>query len=137
MAHEISNFLDTIKEKLTDSQYKEGMDLCQKLFQQREDKLYRMTYLRPYTFVDSHCDDEDCMDSRFLVGFTKTVGLVQLSDNRAEQIREENVFLGTEEQMKDFIDVNILRSFPNDLEELDSELVWHEFPVIQLELCTQ
>jgi hypothetical protein len=133
MAHDVSNFLDSIKEKLTDSQYKEGMEICQKVFNQKEDKLYRMTYLRPYTFVASHCEDEDCVDSKLMVSFEKATGLVRLSDNRAERIREEHVFLGTEEDMKNFIDISILRSFPDDRDELDSELNWYEFPVISLE----
>ena len=133
MAHDVSNFLDSIKEKLTDSQYKEGMEICQKVFNQKEDKLYRMTYLRPYTFVASHCEDEDCVDSKLMVSFEKATGIVRLSDNRAERIREEHVFLGTEEDMKNFIDISILRSFPDDRDELDSELNWYEFPVISLE----
>ena len=133
MAHDVSNFLDSIKEKLTDSQYKEGMEICQKVFNQKEDKLYRMTYLRPYTFVASHCEEEDCVDSKLMVSFEKATGLVRLSDNRAEQIRQEHVFLGTEEDMKNFIDISILRSFPDDRDELDSELNWYEFPVISLE----
>jgi len=133
MAHDVSNFLDSIKEKLTDSQYKEGMEICQKVFNQKEDKLYRMTYLRPYTFVASHCEDEDCVDSKLMVSFEKATGLVRLSDNRVERIRQEHVFLGTEEDMKNFIDISILRSFPDDRDELDSELNWYEFPVISLE----
>jgi hypothetical protein len=133
MAHDISNFLDSVKERLTDAEYKEGMEICQKVFHTKEDKLYRMTYLRPYTFITSHCEDEECMDSKLLVSFEKAYALVRLSDNRAEQIREEHVFLGTEEQMNDFIDVNILRSFPEDREDLDSDLNWYEFPVISLE----
>lgn len=137
MAHEISNFIDTIKELLTDSQYKEAMEMCQKIFNEKEDKLYKMTYLRPFTFIDTHCEDEECVDSKFLVSFVKATGLVRLSDNRAEQIREDNVFLGNEEQMSEFIDINILRSFPNDLEELDSELHWFEFPVISLETIAE
>jgi len=133
MAHDVSNFLDSIKEKLTDSQYKEGMEICQKVFNQKEDKLYRMTYLRPYTFVASHCEEEDCVDSKLMVSFEKATGLVRLSDNRAERIRQEHVFLGTEEDMKNFIDISILRSFPDDRDELNSELNWYEFPVISLE----
>jgi hypothetical protein len=133
MAHEISNFLDSIKERLTDAEYKEGMEICQKVFHAKEDKLYRMTYLRPYTFVTSHCDDEECMDSKLMVSYDKACAYVRLSDNRAEQIREEYVFLGTEEEMKDFIDVNLLRSFPEDREDLNCDFHWYEFPVINLE----
>jgi len=133
MAHEIANFLDSIKDTLTDGQYKEGIELCQKMFNETEDKIYRMTYLRPYTFIASHCDDEDCIESKLLIGFKKAVGLVQLSDNKAERIREDNLFYGTDEQMSDFIDINILRSFPDDQEDLDCLLHWFEFPVISLE----
>jgi hypothetical protein len=68
-----------------------------------------------------------------MVSFEKATGLVRLSDNRAERIRQEHVFLGTEEDMKNFIDISILRSFPDDRDELDSELNWYEFPVISLE----
>ncbi|NBX48592.1 hypothetical protein EBT25_01400 [bacterium] len=136
MAHEISDFIDAIKESLTDAQYKEGMELCQKVFQRTEDppeKLYRMTYLRPYTFVDDHCEDEDCVDTKFLLSFTKATSLVRLTDQRAARIREENMFLGSPEAMSAFIDIEVLRGFPNDLEELASEMQWYEFPVLSLE----
>jgi len=140
-AHDISDFIDSIKEHLTDGQYKEGMEICQSVFKKKKEalakKLYRMTYLRPYTFVDDHCDDEDCEDMSFRISFTKVVHIVKLSDVRAERIRTDNVFYGSDEDMKPFIDLQVLRSFPADMADLDSDIQWYEFPVISLELAEQ
>lgn len=136
-AHDISDFLDSIKESLTDAQYKEGMEICQTVFQKKEapfEKLYRMTYLRPYTMMDNHCDDEDCDDMKFMLCFTKATGLIRLSDVRADRIKSDNLFAGSDEEMKQFIDLDVLRSFPCDLAELDSDIQWYEFPVLSLEL---
>ena len=133
MAHHISNFIDSVKERLSDQQYIDGMEICQRIFNAKEDKLYKMTYLRPYTFISSHCEDEDCVDSKLRISFEKVTGLVRLSDNRAEQIREENVFFGTDDEMMEFIDINILRAFPEHREDLDCDMNWYEFPVISLE----
>jgi len=139
-AHEISDFIDSIKEHLTDARYKEGMEICQRVFMKREapyEKLYRMTYLRPYTFVDDHCDDEDCEDMTFRIAFNKVVALVKLSDARAERIRTDNMFYGSDDDMKPFIDLQVLRSFPSDLADLDSDIQWYEFPVISIELVDE
>lgn len=139
-AHDISDYIDSIKEHLTDAQYKEGMEICQTVFQAKKppfEKLYRMTYLRPYTMMDSHCEDEDCDDMKFLVCFTKVSSLIRLSDARAERIKDDNLFAGSEDEMKQFIDVDLLRSFPCDSAELDSEIHWYEFPVLSLELVEE
>lgn len=136
MAHTISDFLDTIKESITDAQYKEGMELCQKLFEEKkeDEKWYEMTYLRPYTFGSDHCDEEDCMDMKLLVSFTKSKAFVRLTDRRVERIRETNMFMGSEDEMKMYIDIELLRSFPNDAEDLGLDLMWYEFPVLTLSL---
>jgi hypothetical protein len=135
-AHDISDFLDSVKESLTDAQYKEGMEICQSVFKKKtsSEKLYRMTYLRPFTFMDDHCDDEDCDDTVFRIGFSKVESLVKLTDARADRIRTDNVFYETDEGMKPFIDVQVMRAFPIDLAELDSDIRWYEFPVISLDL---
>jgi hypothetical protein len=132
MAHEISDFIDSVKESLTDAQYKEGMELCQKIFQKKEaaEKLYRMTFLRPYTFTDDHCEDEDCMDYKFMIAFDKMTSLILLSDARAERIQEESLFRGSKEELDQFIQAEVLHAFPN---EIDSEFEWFEFPVLKLE----
>lgn len=132
MAHEISDFIDSVKESLTDAQYKEGMELCQKVFQQKEaaEKLYRMTFLRPYTFADDHCEDEDCMDSKFMIAFDKVSSLILLSDIRAERIKEESLFRGLKSELEEFIEPDVLHAFPN---EFDNEFEWFEFPVLKLE----
>jgi hypothetical protein len=136
-AHDISDFIDSIKEHLTDAQYKEGMEICQSVFKKKEasaEKLYTMTYLRPYTFIDDHCDDEDCEDMIFRIAFTKVTHIIKLSDARAERIRTDNVFYGSDDDMKPFIELHVLRSFPSDMADLDSDIQWYEFPVISLEL---
>lgn len=132
MAHEISDFLDSIKEVMTDAQYKEGMELCQKIFKKREveEKLYRMTFLRPYTFAEDHCDDEDCMDSKFMIAFDKVSSLILLTDARAARIREESLFRGTPQELDEYIEPDVLHAFPN---EFDGEFEWFEFPVLKLE----
>jgi hypothetical protein len=132
MAHEMSDYIDSVKESLTDAQYKEGMELCQKIFTQNEKKLYTMTFLRPYTFEDDHCDDADCMDSKFFIAFTKASSLVLLTEEQAKTIEEEHLYHANAETMKAFIDLDVFRAFPRDNEELGSELEWYEFPVISL-----
>jgi hypothetical protein len=137
-AHDISDFIDSIKEHLTDGQYKEGMEICQSVFNKKEasaEKLYRMTYLRPYTFVDDHCDDEDCDDMIFRIAFTSVTHIIKLSDARADRIRTDHVFYGSNDEMKPFIEVQVLRSFPSDMAELDSDIQWYEFPVVSLDLA--
>ena len=130
----MSDFIEGIKESLTDAQYKEGMELCQKIFlkKQSEQKMYTMTYLRPYTFLTDHCEDIDCMDNKFCLAFSKITGNVMLTDRQLERIKEENVFRGTKEQLETFIDIDVLRSFPDDNESLGSEIEWFEFPVISI-----
>ena len=138
-AHDISDFIDSIKEHLTDGQYKEGMEICQSVFTKKNEasaeKLYRMTYLRPYTFVDDHCDDEDCDDMIFRIAFTSVTHIIKLSDARADRIRTDHVFYGSNDEMKPFIEVQVLRSFPSDMAELDSDIQWYEFPVVSLDLA--
>jgi hypothetical protein len=73
----------------------------------------------------------------FRIAFTKVTHLVKLSDARVERIRTDNVFYGTDEDMKPFIEIQVLRSFPADLAELDSDIQWYEFPVISLELVEE
>ena len=140
-AHDISDFIDSIKEHLTDAQYKEGMEICQSVFKKKEastaKKLYNMTYLRPYTFLDDHCEDEDCDDMMFRIAFNKVTSVIMLSDIRAERIRADHLFLGSDDDMKPFIDLQVLRSFPCDMADLDSDIQWYEFPVISLELVEE
>lgn len=132
--HEVSDYIDSIKEHLTDAVYKEGMDLCKKLFDKKESnrKLYRMTYLRPFTFMDNHCHDEDCSEMMFFLSFTKVTTELFLEDKRVREIQASNMFKGTMEDMKEFIDIEVLRSFPNDLDDLGMDIQWYEFPVISL-----
>ena len=94
--------------------------------------MYTMTYLRPYTFLTDHCEDIDCMDNKFCLAFSKITGNVMLTDRQLERIKEENVFRGTKEQLETFIDIDVLRSFPDDNESLGSEIEWFEFPVISI-----
>ena len=134
--HSISDFIDSVKESLTDGQYKEGMELCQALFNKKklEQKLYLMTYLAPYTFVTEHCANEDCDDRSLQISFRKKTNLVLLSDMRADQIRIKNMFCGKTEDMNEFIDVDVLVAFPIEFEDLGMSLEWFEFPVLSLEL---
>jgi hypothetical protein len=112
------------------------MEMCQKIFKVTEvkEKLYRMTYLRPYTFMDDHCSDEECADMKFYLSFEKHVSLVKLDDDRVKRIKETNLFLGTDEEMKPFINIDVFHSFPCSQLELDQEMTWNEFPVLSLEL---
>ena len=132
----LTDFIDSIKEKLTDGEYIEGMNMCKKVVDTKEVesnlKLYRMTYLRPYMFMDEHCDDEHCDDMKYCLSFERTTSLVQLTDRGAARIRETNLFLGDKEEMSAFLDVDVFHSFPN---EFDENMEWYEFPVITLELA--
>jgi hypothetical protein len=63
--------------------------------------------------------------------------IVKLSDARVERIRTDHLFFGSDEDMKPFIDLQVLRAFPGDLAELDSDIQWYEFPVISLDLIQE
>lgn len=133
--HSVSDFIDSIKESLTDGQYKEGMELCQALYKKKEleNKLYRMTYLAPYTFAAEHCADEDCDDRTLHISFRKKTALVHLSDARVARIRSRNMFCGEIDEMAEFIDVDVLLAFPIESVDLGMGLDWFEFPVLELE----
>ena len=131
----LTEFIDSIKEKLTDGEYIEGMNMCKKVFDKKERevpslKLYRMTYFRPYMFMDEHCDDEDCDDIKYCLSFERATSLIQLTDRGADRIRETNLFLGDRDDMKAFIELDVFHSFPN---EFDENMEWYEFPVLSLE----
>jgi hypothetical protein len=130
MAHEISDFIDSVKESLTDQQYKEGMELCKKVFEKKklEKKLYRMTYLAPYTF---RAEGEDFPILRF--GFEKKTGLVQLDDYHVKFIQAEYRFSSEEGNLESFIDTSPLRSFPFESDSFEGIMEWWEFPVVSLE----
>jgi hypothetical protein len=131
--HDVVNFIDSIKESLTDAQYKEGMELCQKVFFTNKKKFYKMTYLRPFTFLEEHCDDPECHETKLCVTFTKVTSVVRLDDKSVASIRETNMFMGSDEEMSSFINLDILHAFPNDQDDLGIELQWYEFPVITVE----
>jgi hypothetical protein len=124
---ELANFIETIKESLTDAQYKEGLELCMKAYNS-EEKLYRMTYMRPMVFREGHC--EDCDEVRTYVSFTKCTALVLFGNERAERVRSSNLFKGTFEEMESFVHLDVLHAFPEDL---DIDLEWFDFPVVGLE----
>ena len=134
----LTDFIDSIKEKLTDGEYIEGMNLCKKVFDRKASnkKLYEMTYLCPYMFLDDHCDDEECDDMKYCISFERKTALVRLTDARAERIRTTNMFLGEEDEMKTFIDIDLFKSFPNDVEDLGTNVEWYEFPVLKLDLAS-
>jgi hypothetical protein len=73
----------------------------------------------------------------FRIAFTKVKHIVKLSDARAERIRTDHVFYGSDDEMKPFVDLQVLRSFPSDLADLDSDIQWYEFPVVSLELFVE
>ena len=131
-----SEFIDEIKESLTDGQYKQGMEMCQTLFKQErpEMKLYEMTYLYPIVFSDGHtCSDDECAieHSRSLnIGFDKKTVLVKMKPSRAEEIMEENCFMG--DDIGDFIETDVL-GHHHEFEESIQEFEWATFPVIKLE----
>ncbi len=134
----MSDFIDEIKESLTDAQYKQGMELCQVLYKKRalENKLYQMTYLAPFTFVTEHdCDDEDCSVHYLKISFTRKTGLVLLTEATAERIREKGLFMGSDDEMKAYVDLDVLKNFPDEADDLGTPLEWFEFPVLSLELC--
>ena len=132
MAHEISDFIDSVKESLTDQQYKEGMDLCKTVFEtkKREKKLYKMTYLAPYTF---HADGDGYPVLR--IGFQKKTGLVQLNEHDVKFIEHHHRFTNDEGDLESFIDTDPLSCFPLESDSLDGVMEWWEFPVLSLEEC--
>ncbi|NDB65615.1 MAG: hypothetical protein EB168_08115 [Euryarchaeota archaeon] len=132
MAHEISDFIDSVKESLTDHQYKEGMELCKTVFEakKREKKLYKMTYLAPYTF---HAEGEGYTILR--IAFQKKTGLVQLNEHDVKFIEHHHRFTGDEGDLESFIDTDPLNCFPLESDSLDGVMEWWEFPVLSLEEC--
>ena len=133
MAHEMSDYIDSVKESLTDKQYKEGMDLCKTVFEmkKREKKLYKMTYLAPYTFK-AHCDDGYPI---MRIGFQKKTGLVQLNEHDVKFIENHHRFTNDEGDIESFIDTDPLSCFPMESDSLDGIIEWWEFPVLSLEEC--
>jgi hypothetical protein len=132
-----AEYVEDIKEHLTDAQYKQGMDLCHALFRQvePEEKMYRMTYLVPTTYSDWHnCPDDECdhPHNRALnITFTKKTGFVKMKPETAAEILEDNCFRG--ENIADFIDEDVLGSH-QEYEEDIPEFEWDTFPVLKLEL---
>jgi hypothetical protein len=129
-----SEYIEEIKESLTDAQYKQGMELCQTLFKQEkpDEKLYKMTYLSPLVFSDTHdCGDEDCVHGRSLnISFVKKTALVKMKPERVNEILEENCFMG--DDLGEFIETNVLsnhQEFEMDLPEFE----WDTFPVLKME----
>lgn len=129
----MSDYIDSVKESLTDQQYKEGMDLCKTVFEakKREKKLYKMTYLAPYTFR-AHCDDGYPI---LRIGFQKKTGLVQLNEYDVKFIQDEHRFSPDEGSLESFIDTDPLSCFPLESDSLDGIIEWWEFPVLSLEEC--
>lgn len=133
--HAMSDFIDDIKESLTDAQYKQGMELCQTLFKQKQEKLWCMTYLAPFTYACDHdCEDDDCDMRSLRISFTRKTALVQLTDARAARILERNMFLGLSDEMRPYIDLDVLKNFPVEEEDIGMPFEWDEFPVLSLEL---
>jgi hypothetical protein len=130
MAHEISDFIDSVKESLTDQQYKEGMELCKKVFEKKklEKRLYKMTYLAPYTF---RAEGEDFPILR--IGFEKKSGLVQLNEFDVKFIQMYHKFTSDEGNLENFINTDPLHCFPLESDSLDGIIEWWEFPVVSLE----
>lgn len=137
-SRQFSEYIEEIKESLTDGEYKKGMEMCQTLFNKEkpEMKLYEMTYLCPIVFSDGHsCDEEECVmeHSRSLnIGYEKKKSLVFMKEARAEEILEENCFIG--DDIDDFITTDILghhHEFENTIQEFE----WATFPVLKLELA--
>lgn len=128
----MSDFIDSVKESLTDQQYKEGMELCKTVFEakKREKKLYKMTYLAPYTF---HADGEGYTILR--IAFQKKTGLVQLNEHDVKFIEHHHRFTGDEGNLESFIDTDPLNCFPLESDSLDGVMEWWEFPVLSLEEC--
>ncbi|BAT22382.1 hypothetical protein [Yellowstone lake phycodnavirus 2] len=131
---QFAEYVEDIKESLTDGQYKQGMDLCQTLFKKEvpDEKLYRMTYLRPVVFTDLHsCGVEDCMHSRSLnIGFEKKTALVKLKPEHAEEILEDNCYVGGD--IDEFIQEDVLANH-QEYEEDIPHFQWDTFPVLSLE----
>jgi hypothetical protein len=128
--HVISDFLDSIKESLTDSQYKDGMELCQKLFK-TEKNLYRMTFLYPYTFRA----EDDMGNSIMRMGFKKRTGLIYLNEQSAKYIQEENRFSRDQGDVNSFINTDPLHCFPLESDLFEGGTIeWWEFPVVSLVL---
>ena len=130
MAHEISDFIDSVKESLTDQQYKEGMEICKKIFEKKKlvKSLYKMTYLAPYTF---RADGDGYPILR--IGFEKKTGLVQLNEYDVKFIEKEHRFSSDEGILDSFICTDPLMCFPLESDSLDGVIEWWEFPVLSLE----
>jgi hypothetical protein len=108
------------------------MDLCKTVFEakKREKKLYKMTYLAPYTF---HAEGEGYPILR--IGFQQKTGLVQLNEHDVKFIEHHHRFTNDEGDIESFIDTDPLSCFPLESDSLDGVMEWWEFPVLSLEEC--
>lgn len=134
-----AEYVEDIKESLTDAQYKQGMDLCQELFKQVEpdEKLYRMTYLCPSVYSDWHtCEDDECIHAQnrsLNITFEKKTALIKLKPEVADEILEDNCFRG--DNIRDFIEVEVLGNH-QEYEEDIQDFEWDTFPVLKLEIVS-
>ena len=131
-AHAISNFLDTVKEKLNDAEYKEGMELCKTAFETttKVQKTYNMVYLRPSTelFLEGDCTCE----CEIGIGFDLASNLVQLTDSQAECINKHhcyNLYQGQD----NFVERDVFKSISAVVGN-EHLVFWKEVPVISITL---
>lgn len=92
--HELSDYIDDIKETLTDAQYITGMNICKKMFHDDEGtkKPYLMTYLQPVYNMVCESDDEEDGDSPGEIHFEleRRKAIVFFNIKQADMIRAQS-----------------------------------------------
>ena len=127
MAHEVSNFLDTVKEKLSDAEYLEGMNLCKKVYEKKAKKnVYRMVYLRPHTSVFP----EDPGYS-IGIGYHVATTLVQLSIKDVEVINKYHCYNLFTTEDSEIVDSCVFRGV-GEIVGNEVLVTWMEVPVISI-----
>lgn len=104
--HAVSDWIFNIKDKLTDQEFKQGMETL--AAKKKDDKnFYKMIYLAPQTFSDvcECCED----DMKYRITFNPKETIVQLDDEEAERISKTHACGG--KSIDHFIDSNVFDAF--------------------------
>jgi hypothetical protein len=131
MAHEVSNFLDTVKARrssLSDAEYLEGMNLCKKVYEKKAKKnVYRMVYLRPHTQVFT----EDPGEFSIGIGYNVATTLVQLSIKDVEFINKHHCYNLFTTEDSEIVDSCVFRGV-GEIVGNEVLVTWMEVPVISI-----
>jgi hypothetical protein len=88
MAHNLSDALFEIKEKLTDQEYKTIMEITKKVFDKTTSKYYKITHLEPRFVLE---DDEEDDEEYYKLTLVPCNMIVKVSDKLPEKLLTEDI----------------------------------------------